>query len=141
MKKKHFLIIAGLIALVVAYFVWDNFLRTAPSMKRLDADYRVNAIEFYAEFEESEEAANAKYLNRIVEVVGEVENIEVTDESKPVISLKTEGFGVIKCTMESDLKSSELEKIRPNSTLVIRAECIGMLLDVLMTRSIIIEPV
>ena len=141
MKKKYFLIIAGLVGLIVAYFVWDNFLRTAPSMKKLDADYRVNAMEFYAEFEENEEAANVKYLNRIIEVVGEVDGIEVTDDTKPVISLKTEGFGVIKCTMESDLKSSELEKIQPNSTLVIRAECIGMLLDVLMTRSIIIEPI
>lgn len=140
MKKKHFLIIALLIGIVAAYFVWDNFLKTAPSMKRLDAEFKVNAIEFYTEFEQNEESANTKYLNKIVEVVGEVANVEITEDSKPVISLKTDGFGVIKCTMESDLDSDEIAKAKVNSTLTLRAEYIGILLDVQMIRAIILEP-
>ena len=41
--------------------------------------------------------------------------------------------------MESDLDDEELSEIQMNSTLVIKAECIGMLLDVLLNRAIIIE--
>lgn len=139
MKKKKLLIALAIIGVIAAYFVWANFLKTAPSMKRLDADYQVEAISFYNEFDSNEATANAKYLNKIVQVTGEVADIEVMQDSKPVISLKTDGFGVIKCTMESDLDQEQLSSIEANTTITIKAECIGMLLDVLLNRSIIIE--
>jgi hypothetical protein len=140
MNKKRIFLIVGLIGIVAGYFVWQNFLKTAPSMSRLDAEYRVNAADFYAEFEESEEAANTRYQNKIVEIVGEVEGVDSSDEGLPVITLKTDGFGTIKCTMESELSSDELSDIEINSTLIIRGECQGMLLDVLIGRSIVVEP-
>lgn len=140
MNKKRLLLIAVVVAGIAGYFVWANFLKTAPSMSRLDAEYRVNAVDFYAEFEESEDAANVKYQNKVVEIVGEVEGLDVSDGSLPVITLKTDGFGTIKCTMETQLSSDDLKDIQLNSTLVIRGECQGMLLDVLIGRSIVIEP-
>ena len=140
MNKKRLLLIAVVVAGIAGYFVWANFLKTAPSMSRLDAEYRVNAVDFYAEFEESEDAANVKYQNKVVEIVGEVEGLDVSDGSLPVITLKTDGFGTIKCTMETQLSSYDLKDIQLNSTLVIRGECQGMLLDVLIGRSIVIEP-
>ena len=140
MNKKKLLLIVVVIGAVAAYFVYDNFLKTAPSMSSLTAEYRVNALAFYAEFEESEEAANVKYQNKVVEIVGEVEDVKSAENSLPVITLKTDGFGTVKCTMESQLSSDELKDIKINSSLVIRGEVQGMLLDVLVGRSIVIEP-
>ena len=141
MNKKKLLLIAVVIAAVAGYFVWDNFLKTAPPMRKLTAEYRVNAIDMQTEFMESEDAANVKYQNKIVEVVGEVEDVEVAEGRLPVIVLKADGFGYVKCTMESELSSEELEKIKLNSTLVLRGECQGFLLvDVQVGRSIVIEP-
>ncbi len=139
MKKRNFLIATVIVGAIVAYLVWANFLKTAPSMRKLDADYKVEAVSFYNEFNSDENAANSKYLNKIVQVTGVIDKIEISEESKPIISLKTEGFGVIKCTMESGLDDDQLAKYQVNSTVVIKAECIGMLLDVLLNRSIIIE--
>lgn len=139
MKKKNLLIAAVIIGAIAAYFVWANFLKTAPSMRKLDAEYQVEAVVLYNEFDSNEATANAKYLNKIIEVSGIVTNVEVSEDSKPIISLRTEGFGVIKCTMESDLDDEELSEIQMNSSIVIKAECIGMLLDVLLNRGIIIE--
>lgn len=139
MKKKNLLIAAAIIGAIAAYFIWANFLKTAPSMRKLDTAFQVEAVALYKEFDSNEAIANAKYLNKIIEVSGVVTNIEVSEDSKPIISLRTEGFGVIKCTMESDLEEEKLSEIQINSTLVIKAECIGMLLDVLLNRAIIIE--
>jgi len=108
-------------------------------MKRLDAEYRVNAVDFFNEFDENEEAANVKYLNQIVEVVGEVEGVDM-DNGKPVVSFKTNGFGMVRCTMETDMTSEALDKIKLNSTLVIRGEVVGKLLDVDLERCIVVEP-
>lgn len=141
MNKKKLLIVAVIIGAIAAYFIWASFLKTAPSMRKLDTAFQVDAVALYKEFDSNEARANAKYLNKIIEVTGVVTNIEVPEDSKPIISLKTEGFGVIKCTMESDLDEEELSEIQMNSTLVIKAECIGMLLDVLLNRSIIIASI
>lgn len=141
MKKKRLLLAAVIIAAIAGYFVWDNMLRTAPSMKRLEAAYRVNALDLQAQFIESEEAANTKYQNQVIEVVGEVEAVETIEGRLPVIKLTADGFGVVECTLESQLSSEELEKIELNSTLVLRGECQGFLLvDVQLGRCIIIEP-
>ncbi|MFY0594579.1 OB-fold protein [Roseivirga sp.] len=137
MKKKSILIIVIIVGLIAAYLVYDNFLRTAPAMKRLDADHQVNAVQLYNEFDANEEASNQKYLNKIVEVTGEISEIETPEGSLPIISLKTGGFGVIKCTMEAPLDNEELQKIRLNSSITLKAECIGLLLDVLLIRGII----
>ena len=138
--KKTILITFLIVAVAAGVFVWQNFMNTGPSMKRLDAVYRLNAIELYQEYDENEDAATVKYGNRIVELVGELESIEMNEGSNTVINLKTEGFGLVKCTLESDLSSDELNELELNSTLLIKGECIGYLLDVLIERAIILDP-
>ena len=137
--KKKLLIVGGILAIAAAIFVWQNFLKTAPPMKRLDAEHKGLAVEFYAAFEENEEQANQKFLNKIVELTGELESIDVEEGSKPVLNLKTEGFGMVKCTMESDMSRDELGELELNSTISVRGECLGYLLDVLLGRCIIIN--
>lgn len=137
MKRKALLTIAIIAALIAAYVVYSNFLKTAPAMKDLVAEFKLSAVELYAQFEADEIAANAKFQNKILEISGEV--VEVTSEEggNPFISLKTDGFGVIKCTLESAPSFEALQKIEIGGEITIKGECIGMLLDVLIERSII----
>lgn len=138
--KKKILIVFLIVAVAGGIFVWQNFMKTGPSMQRLEAAYRLNAIELYAEYDENEEVATVKYGNQIVELIGELESIEMNEGSNAVINLKTEGFGLIKCTLESDISNDELSRLELNSTLLIKGECIGYLLDVLIERAIIMDP-
>lgn len=138
MKKKSLLLAAFVVAAIIAFVVWNQFLRTAPSMKRLSPEFEVNAVSFYEEFETDETAANTKYLNKIVEVEGEVEGLNHEGETKPQVSLRTSGFGVVKCTLESS-DSEAYAKLKTGDKVVIRGECIGILLDLLIERSIILS--
>lgn len=137
MKRKALLTIAIIAALIAAYVVYSNFLKTAPSMKNREVEFRLSANELYAQFDADETLANAKFQNKVLEISGEV--VEVTSEEggNPSISLKTDGFGVIKCTLESTLSFEALQNIEIGGELTIKGECIGMLLDVLIERSII----
>lgn len=107
-------------------------------MKKLKAEYSLQAVDLYNAFDSDEVSANAQYQNKVIEVTGEVILITNEEGFNPIISLKTEGFGVIKCTTTAEMTEEELEEIQMNSTITIRGECIGMLLDVLIERSIII---
>jgi hypothetical protein len=138
MNRKIFFSAAFVIALLAAYVVYSNFLKTAPSMKKLKAEYSLQAVDLYNAFDSDEVSANAQYQNKVIEVTGEVILITNEEGFNPIISLKTEGFGVIQCTTTAEMTEEELEEIQMNSTITIRGECIGMLLDVLIERSIII---
>lgn len=139
MKRKTLFVIAILVATVAGYTVWAMFIRTAPSMKKLKAEYQLSAVEFYTAFDDDENKANGIYQNKIVEITGEIESVNDEEEGLPVINLKTEGFGMVKCTLEAPLTNEDLSTIRSSNTITIRGECIGMLLDVLVERAIIIE--
>ena len=64
--------------------------------------------------------------------------MEIEDGSKPVVSLATEGFGSIKATLANTIEPSELNKYK-DTEVRIKGECIGLLLDVLLINSIILE--
>ncbi|MFT6826765.1 MAG: hypothetical protein ACI9Z3_001335 [Roseivirga sp.] len=140
MKRKTLLVIAVCVALIATFVVYNTFLKTAPSMKNLEAEFKLTAVELYTEFDADETTANTKYQNKVLEITGVVMEVNSEEGGNPTIGLKTEGFGVIKCTLESVPSLEELEKISIGRNLTIKGECIGMLLDVLVERSIIIEP-
>ena len=95
MNKKKLLIAAVIIGAIAAYFIWANFLKTAPSMRKLDTAFQVEAVALYKEFDSNEATANAKYLNKIIEVTGVVANIEVSEDSKPTLALKQKDLALL----------------------------------------------
>ena len=138
MTRKHFLIIGLILGLIFGYIIWSNFLTTGPSTSRLATDFQLTATELYQAFETDEPKANQKYLNKILEVEGSIVDVMSSDDLKPSISLKTDGFGVVKCSFEST-EALEDVNIKNGSNIKIKGECIGYLLDVLITNSIIIN--
>lgn len=136
MNKKR-LIAIGLI-LAIATWIYLNFLSTDPPMSRQKAAYRMTAVELYQAFENDEDAANKLYQNQVIEIVGLVEGVEFENGSKPVISLATEGFGSIKVTLAENAEPVELNKFLDDE-IRMKGECIGLLLDVLLVNSIILE--
>jgi len=138
MKRTYFLITGLVVAIIIAYVVWANLLKTAPSTSNRDTETQIAATDLYQAFETDEQKANELYLNKIIEVTGEVVSVDESEDLKPAISLRTEGFGVVKCTFET-AEDFETSEITLGSQITIKGECIGYLLDVLLRNSIIIN--
>lgn len=136
--KKPILLIISFLALAVAVYVYFNFLKTSPSMHRQEASSQITAEKLYEEFEADEVAANSKYLNKVVEVSGLIESIDVPEGELPTILIQTGGFGLVKATLEH---AEELDnnQLAVNEHIKIRGECIGLLLDVLIINSVILN--
>lgn len=139
MKKRTIFIGLLVVGLIAAFLIWNNFLRTGPSTSKLKAELRINSQELYSAFENDEASANGQYQGKIVEVIGELESVDAEEGSLPILTLKTEGFGGVRCTMESNLTSEELAQLKLNTTIIIKGECVGYLLDVEMGKCILIE--
>ena len=120
------------------FWFYESFLKTAPSMHKQDAKYRLTAVKLYNEFDTDEEKANKSYLNQVVEVTGTVVNIQTSDILNPIIALETAGYGLVNVTL---VNADELKeyKLNEGQIVTIKGECIGLLLDVLITNAIIVK--
>ena len=138
MKRKYLLIIGLFIGLICAYIFYINFLSVGPRMAKRSTDVEISANDLMTAFESEEENANGLYLNKILAVSGKIISVDLTKETKPTINLETDGFGVIKCTLES-ADDFDNESMTIGSNLTIKGECIGYLLDVLINDSIMLN--
>lgn len=107
-----------------------------PDLTKARADFKITATELQKEFEENESTASSKYINKILEVSGEVASINPSENKIMNISLKTgNDMSSVICTLAASVDAS---KVNARAKIVIRGECSGFLMDVLMNNCVIV---
>lgn len=129
MKKKIIFTLAllGLFTLLVGMKMYN---KAPESISSLKTEFQLNASELLAAFENNEEEANEKYLDKVVEINGVVSKRELKN-------------GVLTAYMETDSPLSNIifqfentnEEINEGETLTLKGICTGYLMDVVMVRS------
>ena len=132
--KKYFkyLVLAALLAGVIGYKVYN---KPHQNMQKAASDVSIEAPALFTAFEENEQDANQKYLDKIIEVSGKVKEVQQKGEDFSIV-LETEDmmFGVI-CQLDqlSDHKRIEFEV---GETVKLKGLCTGKLMDVVMVRCV-----
>lgn len=107
-----------------------DLLKTKP-------DFTLSASELQKEFGNNEQAATAKYVNRILEVSGVIASVNLNDDKTISITLVTESdLNSVICTFPSVSDSTLLKK---GLTVTLRGECSGYLTDVLLNNCSVIH--
>lgn len=130
MKKIRLIIILIVIFSIAGsayawFFIWNKPKQDVKDAKAIP----VQATAIFTEYNTNEKTANSKYIDKIVEVTGEVSNVSKNSEGKTVVLLKTDDlmFGV-NCTMEEDANINTGDKVS------IKGICTGYLTDVVLIR-------
>jgi hypothetical protein len=137
MKKnmKIVLIVITILALAGAAAGFYLYNLKPKDLGKVKPDFVVTASELQSAFEENETAAVVKYVNKIVEVSGEISSVEPGENNSVNISLKTNSsFSSVICTFPAGVDSG---KIKAGSQISIRGECSGYLMDVLLNKCVI----
>lgn len=133
-------IYTGLAVVLVAVIAGLYFYNIGhKDLKNKTPDVVITAPELYEAYSADEEYANQIYLNKIIEVVGVLDKIEVNqDSSLNLVLASGDPMGNIICTFEknSDLQSSNL---KTGDNITIKGICKGMLLDVLLNNCVLVE--
>ncbi len=132
MKKKIIvgLVLAGLIGASLGYYLFNKPLESTESMK---VDYKMLPSELLMAFESDETQANAKYLDKVIQVSGTVSKCE-TKDNKVTVYLDTDNpmsniiFQLEKSTTE----------IKEGETITLKGICTGYLMDVVLVRAVLI---
>ncbi|MFN3404707.1 MAG: OB-fold protein [Cytophagaceae bacterium] len=113
MKKVLWVLLIMVLAGIA--FAMYVFYKPHRNIVHEDAGFKLGANELYLKYQEDETAANEKYLDKVVQVAGRIDEITTDQKGNMVLVLKKEGemFGV-SCTLDessrkyaTDLKAGD----------------------------------
>lgn len=122
------LVVAGA---AVVYFMWNKPNRTVANEKGIE----VTAAQLVKEYQENEQEANKKYLDKALQVTGAVSQLDKNQEGKTTVMLSSDDAmtGVL-CTLKE-----EAGTIAAGSTITIKGFCSGMLSDVRLREAVVVK--
>ena len=107
------------------------------NLSKAKPDLVIAAFDLQKAFEENEGAATAKYVNKVLEVSGEISSVKPGENSSVSVALKTSNdMSSVICTFPPSTKPAALT---PGTSVVIRGVCSGYLMDVLLNNCAIAE--
>lgn len=128
-----YLLIFGLAGIGVALYLYH---KPHKDIRRAPADFKTSAAALFEEYSDNESAANAKYLDKIIEVSGVIKEINNSEDGELSITLESESemFGVI-CQMDP-FTQHDLSGLTEGHEVVLKGICTGMLMDVVLVRCV-----
>lgn len=94
----------------------------------------ISAVALVSAYESSETDANAKYLDKVLEVTGKVTDLVKNQKGETVITLKGTDMSGLLCTLETSAK----QDVQPGNFITVRGICTGYLMDVVLVRAIVV---
>jgi hypothetical protein len=88
---------------------------------------RVSAHQFYKAWEDDEDRFDARYKNKVIEVTGVFDEVDLTDEDGYIVLLKASEQGdTVDCLFDKTPEvRARLLKLKPGRTVTIRGKCLG----------------
>lgn len=137
LKYSLYFLAILLVVSIIGYFAFMNAPKASSQGKT--ADFTMPATELYQAFEQDEETSNGKYIGKIIDVTGTIEEISTDEQGAPVILLASaDGMGGVLCTLEP----SQAEKVKGKDfgdEITIKGVCTGMLMEVVVNKGIVVE--
>ena len=124
-----FLLVA-ITSAVAVYFYLHKPKRTVADEKGIE----ITASQLVKEYQANEAEANAKYLDKAIQVSGTVTSVEKNQDGKPTIMLASEdAMTGVYCTLK------ENTEIASGSSVTIKGFCSGMLSDVRIREAVVVK--
>ena len=129
-KMKKIIILLTILGIGAASFGFYYYHKPRTGVAGLKADYVKEAAVLFEEYSTDENAANAKYLGKVIEVTGTVKSTDTDDRGTMnlIIDAGNE-MGSVNCQFEKQDRMPELVK---GQHVRVKGLCSGLLLDVVL---------
>lgn len=133
--KKTILIgvlVLGAIGAITAYFMYN---KPHKDMEAASADITLEATALFAAFQADEQAANAQYLDKVVQVSGKVKHVNQEDGKISVTLDSGDEMSGVVCQLD-DLSTPSRTDFKEGEQVTFKGMCTGVLLDVVLVRCV-----
>jgi hypothetical protein len=131
--KKILIVLAVLLVagLAVGYYLWN---KPHENMERSKPNFTIEAAQLFAEYNADQTAADAKYLDKTVEVRGVVKEVTKEEGSVKIILETGSDFSVL-CTLDALSKHPRTD-FPVGEKVTFKGKCTGFNLDVQLERCV-----
>lgn len=132
--KRKYLYIALIFAALSAAYAFYMYNKPVESLKSEKPAFSMSASQLLEDYEQNENDANTKYLDKVIEVKGEIDKIENAN-GKTSIYLATDNM---MSSVICELDNAENLTVEKGDIITVKGLCSGYLMDVVLVRSLII---
>jgi hypothetical protein len=134
-KTFRNLLIIALVLIIggsaVAYFMWNKPRRNVENEKGIE----VTASQLVKEYQQNEAEANKKYLDKAIQVSGNIGEVKSNQDGKVTVTLTSDDpFTGVFCTLKE-----RASNITTGSPVIIKGICSGMLSDVRLSEAVVVK--
>jgi hypothetical protein len=134
-----FLIIIAIVALIlIGGYLYIRYMPDK-SITKQTVDFSLTASNLAEEYENNPEASDRKYIDRVIEVKGTINEISTDQNNSVVFILKENGSSAgVLCTLnEKSIK--KVKRYKKGDTITLKGTCSGMLFEVVLNKCIIVD--
>jgi len=124
--------------LVVLLIVIKMYNKPHKDIQGATPDVVITAGDLVQEFEMNEEGANENFLDRIIQVEGEVAAISTSNGNSLITLNAPNAIGTVVCNMDAS-QNKKVLGIEKGSVIQVRGVCTGFLMDVMLVRAVIVD--
>lgn len=133
------------IALFVVFFVALGGILIAlymynmqhKDLQKIKPDFVITAADLQKAFEDNDTLATSKYVNKIMEITGIIESVNIGKDNILSVIIKTgSDFSSVICTFPL---TADTTKFIVGDQVTIKGECSGFLMDVLLNNCVLIN--
>lgn len=134
--KKNILILVIIGILTGGYFAYSMYNKPHRDVSEEVATYTLTSNQIFDDFENDEELANKKYLDKTIQVSGKIIEINKDQSDNTVLTLEAENamIGGVLCTTKD--KSIIFEE---DSEISLKCRCTGFLMDVIFIDCSVVD--
>jgi hypothetical protein len=133
--KRALVTLPLLILLCIAVWAVYEYKKPHTDAGNKTTDVQTDAVTLYNDFAKNETSANAKYLDKIIEVTGTVDDIQKANGALVVMLSANQMMGGISCKMFDSTNAS----FKKGDRIIIKGKCSGLLSDVNLVDCVFIK--
>ena len=140
MNNKNIKILIGLIILmsIVILFALNLYNKPHLNVEKTEADLVINIHELLDDYKNDENLANGKYVDRVIQISGEISEINIENGNSIIIFKDSTGTSSVMCHMSPE-ENLKVLKLKKDGEIILKGICTGYLLDVIMIRCVLVN--
>ena len=128
-----FIVIAAVASSGIYYYMYNMPKRNVENEKGIE----ITAAQLVKEYQEDEQAANGKFLDKAIKVTGTIGEVGTNQEGKVTLLISSDdAFTGVFCTLKKDETKVE---VKAGETISVKGICSGMLSDVRLSEAVIVQ--
>ena len=140
--KPRYLVIIILVAIVIAAGIGIKmFFKPHADVNKMEADFKVQATALMEEFQKEEDAATAKYSEKVLQINGNLASKTQLANGTTLLILEDEMEG-ISCQLDSNWvisNKSVIESLETGSTVTVKGVFKGYLMEIKVSPAVVVK--